>query len=96
MSDTKIPEAAEESFLDDESRLIHAELWFDQEPHGLVSTCQLTVDSEDHDYRDTPCSSLSFALDHGGLDCDDAPNCLVEVDLPTLHKIHAWALSKGY
>lgn len=90
-----IPEDVEESFIDMKGRLIHAELWF-VDDDGIVSSCILTMDDNDHEYECTPCSSLGFALDHYALSCDDKLDGLEPVDSGTLAEIQAWADSNGY
>jgi hypothetical protein len=91
-----LPKDREEEFLTAQGHIIHAELCFDSDPDGVVSYCHLSLDSDDHDYSDTPCSSLEFALDHDALECDDAPSGSVPIDSAILYKIKHWAEVNGY
>ena len=87
------------TFRDSQNRRIHVELELyrdDSIDGGIGSECFLKMDSNHHPYNENPYSSLAFVLDHYGLDCDDAPNSLVEIDEKTVERIADWAVSNGY
>ena len=89
----------EKTFRDSQNRRIHVELELyedDSIDGGIGSECFLKMDSNHHPYTEEACSSLGFVIDHYGLDCDDAPNCLVEIDERTVERIADWAVSNGY
>jgi len=85
-------EGKEEVFTDSRGRKIHAELWFEDE----TSSVCLEMDTEYHCFTEPVCSSLDFAIGHHGLNCDEARNNLVPVDVVTLNEILDWAKQLGY